>query len=171
MTLVRDMRNDDADTTVVRDLFWEYLQWANGMVNDEFKVNFDIAAMLEQDMQTLDKFAPPLGRIVLAVDGKSVLGLGCLKRLRPGIGEIKRMFVRPAARGTGLGQALLNALLAHAEVAGYSEVWLDSAGFMKAAHALYRAAGFRDIDPYPESEIPSDFQKHWVFMAKDLRSV
>lgn len=88
MTMVRDMRNDEADTTVVRDLFWEYLQWANGRVNEEFKVNFDIASMPEQDMQTLDKFAPPYGRIVLAIDGESVVGMGCLKPLKPGVGEI-----------------------------------------------------------------------------------
>jgi GNAT superfamily N-acetyltransferase len=168
MTLVRDMRNDEADTMVVRELFWEYLQWANGRVHDEFEVDFDVASMLEEDMRTLDKYAPPDGRIVLAIHGESVVGLGCLKRLKPGVGEIKRMFVRPEVRGAGLGRALLNALLTHAKAAGYSEVRLDSAAFMKAAHSIYRSVGFRDSDPYPESEIPSSFQKHWVFMAKRL---
>jgi GNAT superfamily N-acetyltransferase len=168
MTLVRDMRNDEADTTAVRELFWEYLQWANGRVQDEFEVSFDIASMLEADMQTLYKFAPPYGRIVLAIHGGSVVGVGCLKRLKPTVGEIKRMFVRPDARGAGVGRALLNALLTHAKAAGYSEVRLDSAAFMKAAHSIYRSAGFHDIDPYPESEIPSSLQSNWVFMAKHL---
>jgi GNAT superfamily N-acetyltransferase len=168
MTVVRDTTNDEADTTAVRQLFWEYLQWANARVQDEFAVSFDIASMLDMDMQTLDKFAPPDGRIVLAIHEGSVVGLGCLKRLKPSVGEIKRMFVRPEVRGAGIGRALLNALLTHAKAAGYSEVWLDSAAFMKAAHSIYRSAGFRDIDPYPESEIPSSFHSNWVFMAKHL---
>lgn len=160
MVLVRDMRNEEPDTVAVRELFWEYLQWANGKVNEEFKVNFDIASMLEEDMRTLEKFSPPEGQIVLVIDGARVVGLGCLKRLKPGIAEIKRMYIRPEARGSGLGRALLNALLAQAKAVGYSQVWLDSAGFMKSAHSLYRSVGFREIDPYPESEIPPDFQQH-----------
>lgn len=168
MTLVRDMRENEADRAAVRELFWEYLQWANGKVNDEFNVNFDIASMLEDDMANLEKFSPPEGRIVLAFISGRIVGLGCLKPLKPGVGEIKRMYLRPEARGAGLGRAVLNALLAHAESARYTQVWLDSAGFMESAHSLYRSAGFSDIDPYPESEIPQSFQKHWVFMAKDL---
>jgi hypothetical protein len=39
---------------------------------------------------------------------------------------------------------------------------------MKAAHSLYRSAGFQEIDPYMESEIPPEFQRHWVFMEKQL---
>ena len=78
------------------------------------------------------------------------------------------MYVRPDFRGTGLGRALLDALLAEARQVGYATIRLDSAGFMKTAHALYRAAGFEEIEPYPESEIPPDFQKHWVFMQKRL---
>lgn len=124
--------------------------------------------MLEQDMENLEKFSPPGGRIVVAIDEDKVVGLGCLKHLKLDIGEIKRMYLRPDARGAGLGRALLNSLLAHAKATGYSCVRLDSAGFMEAAHSLYRSVGFRDIDPYPESEIPADFQKHWVFMEKDL---
>jgi hypothetical protein len=51
---------------------------------------------------------------------------------------------------------------------GYPRIRLDSARFMKAAHSLYRSAGFQEIDPYPESEIPAKFQEHWVFMEKSL---
>lgn len=47
------------DKDLVKELFWEYLQWANGEVNNQFGVNFDIKAMLEEDMNHLDKFFPP----------------------------------------------------------------------------------------------------------------
>ena len=49
----------------VRELFWEYLQWANQNLNEAFNVNLDIAAMLEDDMQTFAKFLPPDGRLLL----------------------------------------------------------------------------------------------------------
>ena len=91
-----------------------------------------------------------------------------MKRLREDIGEIKRMYVRPQYRGRGLGRALLETIIEEAEEVGYPAVRLDSARFMKEAHALYRSAGFSEIDPYPESEMPSEFQKHWVFMERQL---
>ncbi len=63
---------------------------------------------------------------------------------------------------------LLEKLLSEAKEVGYSEVRLDSARFMHAAHSLYRSAGFQEIDPYPESEIPPEFQEHWIFMEMIL---
>jgi GNAT superfamily N-acetyltransferase len=165
---IREARDDEADRSRVGELFWEYLQSANEGVNEEFNVNFDIETMLEEDMADLEKFLPPAGRLLLAMDGDHVAGIGCLKSLKPNVGELKRMYVRPAFRGRGIGRALFDSLIAEASLIGYRSIQLDSAGFMHAAHGLYRSAGFQDIDPYPESEIPPEFQKHWVFMAKGL---
>ena len=47
-------------------------------------------------------------------------------------------------------------------------LFLDSARFMHAAHALYRSSGFQEIAPYPESEIPEEFRPNWIFMEKLL---
>jgi GNAT superfamily N-acetyltransferase len=149
-------------------LFWEYLQWANGRVNEEFGVSFDFQAVLEDDMEKLHIFLPPDGRLLLAVEGSTAAGIACLKRLRDGVAEVKRMYARPEFRGHGIGRALLDRLLAEASQMAYTAVRLDSARFMKTAHALYRSAGFTDIEPYPESEIPPDFRTHWVFMEKLL---
>ncbi len=104
----------------------------------------------------------------MATEGSRVAGIACLKKLRKDIGEIKRMYVRPGFRGKGLGRALLETLIAEAKEIGYPAVRLDSARFMKEAHALYQSAGFGEIEPYPESEIPPEFQKHWVFMERLL---
>lgn len=169
MTVIRHV-NLAEDTDHVRELFWEYLQWANGRVNEEFEVDFDIESMLERDMAHLAIFSPPAGRLVLAADGADIAALGGLKYLADEVGEIKRMYVRPRFRGRGLGRAVLNELLAEAHRAGYKRVRLDSAGFMHEAHALYRSAGFADIEPYPESEIPAALQHHWVFLEKALTS-
>lgn len=158
----------ETDRAAIRSLFWDYLEWANGRVIEEFGVDFDIAAMLERDMAELAIFSPPRGQLVLAREGHDVVGIGCLKRSTEGVGEIKRMYVRPEFRGKGIARAILEALLAEARSLGYSRVRLDSAGFMKEAHTLYRSSGFEEIEPYPESEIPSDFQKFWVFMERQI---
>jgi GNAT superfamily N-acetyltransferase len=91
-------------------------------------------------------------------------GIACLKALTNSIGEVKRMYVRPEARNRGLGRALLNQLLEEAHQIGYELVRLDSALFMREAHKLYRSAGFHEIEAYEGSEIPKEFQSHWIFM-------
>lgn len=148
----------------IRELFWEYLQWANARVNEEFNVSFDIAVILEDDMQNIGKFMPPKGCLLLGYAGQDLAGIACLKQLTPGIGEIKRMYVRPSHRRTGLGRTLLSQLLQEARHNGYQLVRLDSARFMREAHRLYRSMGFEEIAAYEGSEIPQEFQEHWVFM-------
>ncbi len=87
----------------------------------------------------------------------------------PDTAEIKRMYVQPSHRGAGVGRALLDELITAAGRTGYERVRLDSPDFMTAAHGLYRASGFVDIGPYPESEIPDAYKSHWVFMERTLR--
>jgi len=154
----------------IRELFWEYLQWANARVNEELKVSFDIVTMLEDDMQHLDKFMPPDGRLLLGYVGEDLAGIACLKILTPSIGEIKRMYVRPSHQKAGLGRTLLNQLLQEAQHIGYQRVRLDSARFMREAHQLYRSVGFKEIAAYDGSEIPKEFQENWVFMEMELKS-
>ena len=160
--------NKDQHAAQIRELFWEYLQWANAKVNEEFGVNFDIAAMLEADMNELDKFMPPSGCLLLSYAQESLTGIACLKILTPRVGEIKRMYVCPQYLGRGFGRALLTRLLEEAAQKGYEWVRLDSARFMSEAHRLYRAVGFHEIEAYDGSEIPKEFQQHWIFMEIKL---
>jgi GNAT superfamily N-acetyltransferase len=158
----------EKDQAQVRELFWEYLQWANERLNQEFGVNFDIESMLEQNMADLEMFLPPYGRLLLAAEGSHAAGIACMQRIQEGIGEIKRMYVRPEFRGKGIGRALLEGLMAEAQQMGYRTIRLDSVRFMAAAHSLYRSVGFQEIEPYSETEIPPEFHRHWVFMEKKL---
>jgi GNAT superfamily N-acetyltransferase len=160
--------NQDQHTQPIRELFWEYLQWANAKVKENFQVSFDIAAMLEDDMNTLDKFMPPGGRLLLGSVEDDPMGIACLKALTDRIGEVKRMYVRPEARKRGLGRALLHQLIEEARQIGYERVRLDSARFMTEAHQLYRSTGFCEIEAYEGSEIPKEFQNHWIFMEREL---
>jgi len=157
----------DQDRAYVRELFWEYLEWANAGLNKEFGINFAIEQILEEDMLSLDKFYPPSGRLLLAEKDDQIAGLACMRQIREGMGEVKRMYVRAAFRGQGIGRALLQKVIDEARSAGYSRLRLDSARFMHTAHSLYCASGFEEIDPYPESEIPEQFQANWIFMERE----
>lgn len=154
----------------IKELFWEYLQWANSRASEEFNVNFDSAATIERDMKGLAKFMPPNGRLLLCYAGNGLAGIACLKHLTPSIGEIKRIYVRPGNRKFGLGRTLVNRLLQEAQNIGYQLVRLDSASFMKEAHQLYQSIGFKIIDAYEGSEIPKEFHRHWVFMEIPLHA-
>jgi GNAT superfamily N-acetyltransferase len=157
-----------ADKSVVRDLFWEYLQWANRNVNQEFNITFDIATILENDMNSIDKFMPPNGRLFLAFDGTNVAGCACAHTIGPRVAELKRMYVRPDYRQKGIGRRLVQKLIGDLRELDYTVLRLDSARFMKEAHALYRSLGFQERDQYPESEIPEEFRKHWIFMERAI---
>lgn len=96
------------------------------------------------------KYAPPAGELFLARDADGA-PLGCVG-LRPlpddGCCEMKRLFLRPAARGLGLGRALTEAVIDQARRIGYRELRLDTLAGMAAAQALYRSMGFERIEPY-----------------------
>jgi len=101
-------------------------------------------------------YAPPEGELLLAKRGDHLLGCIALKALEPPlIGEIKRLFVRPQARGQGVGKALVAAILTTARERGYRQVKLDTLSHLKEAIALYTSFGFKPIPlygnhPYPE---------------------
>ena len=159
--------SDDLDD--VRRLWLSYLVWGNNEMQALYGIHpHNPVEAVEQDIEGIDKFQPPHGRLLLAVYEGNVCGLGSLKSINPEIGEIKRMFVDLNFRRVGAGRALLEGLLAEAWKAGYKKVRLDSPKFMEAAHALYRSVGFRDIAAYPEMEIPAEFKDYLLFMELDL---
>ena len=100
-------------------------------------------------------YAPPAGELLLAKRGDHVLGCIGLKPLAPpDVAEIKRLFVRPQARGTGVAKALVADVLKLAESRGYREVKLDTLAEMAPAIALYRSFGFAPIPPYGSHPYP-----------------
>jgi len=133
------------------------------------RVGFDVVFVLQHDMDEINKFMPPGGRLLLAVDETIGAGCACMRTIGPNTAELKRMYVCPDQRRKGIGRALVQALIAETREAGYTKLRLDSARFMIEAHTLYRSMGFQEIDQYPESEIPADFRKYWIFMELMLQ--
>ena len=90
-------------------------------------------------------YGPPRGALILAPEA----GCVALRALDPGTAELKRLYVRPQARGSGLGRTLAEAAVARARELGFSRVVLDTIPEkMQKAVALYRSMGFRDTVPY-----------------------
>jgi len=111
-------------------------------------------------------YAPPHGELLLAKRGDHVLGCIALKPLEPPqIAEIKRLFVRPQARGTGVAKALVAEVLKLAQDRGYREVKLDTLAEMTPAIALYKSFGFAPIPPYGSHPYPG-----LVTLGKVLRT-
>jgi GNAT superfamily N-acetyltransferase len=157
------------DLVDVRKLWIEYLVWGNDEMQSLYGVHpHHPQEAVEQDIELIDKFLPPKGRLMLAVHNGKICGLGSLKRINEEIGEIKRMYVDATYRRIGAGRAILESLLLEAKKAGYKKVRLDSPKFMDKAHSLYRSFGFRDIEPYPEMEIPEEFKEYLLFMELNL---
>ncbi|MGH8765330.1 MAG: GNAT family N-acetyltransferase [Burkholderiales bacterium] len=99
-------------------------------------------------------YAPPGGTLLLARDAKDAAGCVALRQLDPASGEIKRMYVREAWRGTGLGRRLALAVIDEARAHGYRRLLLDTLPKLTGAIALYRSLGFREVPPYLEAPTP-----------------
>jgi len=97
-------------------------------------------------------YAPPRGGLLLARVSGALAGCCALRPMDssdyPNAAEMKRLFVRKAFRGFGLGRQLTEAILDEARRAGYSSVLLDTLDEMEAARALYEDLGFEEIPPY-----------------------
>jgi Sortase and related acyltransferases len=95
---------------------------------------------------------PPRGHLLLAFVNGELAGCGALRPFADADDanacEMKRLYVRPAFRGVGLGRALAKGLLDEARRAGYSTVLLDTLDDMEAARELYASLGFVEIPPY-----------------------
>jgi GNAT superfamily N-acetyltransferase len=97
---------------------------------------------------SVEEMSPPEGAFVLVEAGGELVGCGGLKRLDEGTCEIKRMYLRPEARGGGLSRGLLDALEARALELGYLRARLDSGDRQPAAIRLYEGAGYERIPDY-----------------------
>jgi ribosomal protein S18 acetylase RimI-like enzyme len=98
-------------------------------------------------------YTPPGGRLLLALYREAPVGCAALRDAGGGRAEMKRLYVRSAARGLGVGEALARRVILEAEMAGYRDLVLDTLPTMAQAQHLYERLGFRDIPAYMTSPI------------------
>jgi len=137
----------ERDMASARMLFREYV--------DSLGVDLSFQDV-EHELATLPgAYAPPGGCILLASHAGDDVGCIALRPLQPSReGEVKRLYVRPTARGLGAGDALAQALLAAARTAGYAALKLDSLESMHPARRLYTRLGFAPCAPYYPNPLP-----------------
>ena len=130
----------------LRKLFREYAD----------SLGFDISFQnFEKELAELPgDYAPPDGRLYLAIEGKRTAGCIALRKLSNDDCEMKRFYVCPLFRGKGVGKRLAAAIIGEARQMGYKRMLLDTVPSMKRAIVLYRALGFKPIPPYRHNPIP-----------------
>lgn len=158
----------NSDQTELCEAYWrEYGDWAVA----EYAARYGVIA--EPDHDGIHRELPTMlgdrGRLYLAELDGVVVATAALKPIDAESAEVKRMYVRPSARGRGLSRLLLERLLADAAEIGYSRLRLDTLDFMIEAQALYRSVGFVDGTPYELSEtMRAGVSDHTVYMELSL---
>ena len=127
--MIRCAQPDEIDA--VRELFCEYAAWVG---------NPSLAELPGQYVLVL-----------IAFHAEQLAGCAALREIGDGIGEMKRLYVRPAFQGSGLGRSLVERVIAEARAAGYQALRLDTLPMMERAIALYRSLGFHEIPPYGDN--------------------
>ena len=124
----------------VRELIEEYLTF----------LGRDLAFQnIDDELDNLkNKYCPPNGEILVAIENENILGMVAYHRLSEEVCEMKRLFVRPQARGKHLGNTLVKEIIEHARKNGYHEMVLDTIKPLKEAISLYKKHGFTDCDAY-----------------------
>lgn len=137
-----------ADIPALQELFREYARSVGNAICFQ---------TFEKEVAALPgAYAPPQGQILVATDTQTLAACVALRPLTPevyenDICEMKRLYVRPAFRNTGLGRNLTDNTLILAATLGYTALRLDTLPQMTAAIALYRKLGFLEIPPYADN--------------------
>lgn len=135
-----------ADIALARQLFSEY------------EAGLGISLCFQNFQQELDQlpgaYAPPTGRLLLAMDKGEASGCVALRKIADDTCEMKRLYVRPKFRGTGLGRKLAQAIIGSGRELGYRRMRLDTLPEkMDRAVHMYRSLGFEEIQPYYDNPV------------------
>ena len=169
LSLVRVLEGDS--TAECELLFREYVEWSSERVAAD-----GIAQFSDSDLESVHatfraewpKLFGPRGRLFLATVNGEPAGVGALKPVTTELGEVKRMFVRSAYRGTGLGRRIMTRLVDEARELGYRSLRLETMPFMAEAQSLYRSIGFAYAEPFDSEGEEFGLARCELFMTLEL---
>jgi GNAT superfamily N-acetyltransferase len=148
--------NSPEQLRLVRELFEEY--WTSiGFGRQTFGFGEELDSLP-------GAYVRPEGRLAIAVSDGQLAGCVALRRFDERSGEMKRLFVRQAARGQGVAGALLAWLVSEARAQGYTRMLADTLPTMEAALRLYERLGFKRIEAYSPTPTPGA-----IYLEMDLR--
>ncbi|MFI4889052.1 MAG: GNAT family N-acetyltransferase [Steroidobacterales bacterium] len=134
---------------------------------EEYAASLDIDLSFQNFSQELahlaSDYGPPMGCLLLAEEEGDYLGCVGLRQFSPGVGEVKRLYTVPAARGRRVGRLLADGIVAQARQLGYAQLLLDTLPSMQQAQALYVSMGFKETPAYRFNPVPGT-----VFLALTL---
>jgi GNAT superfamily N-acetyltransferase len=131
------------------------LSAAKSLIRDHFEAHSEahdpsqIAAIIDK---LPSPYVPPAGGLWVAWDGDEATGCVALQSLADGVGEVKRMYVKPEHRGKGIAREMAKLVIEEARARGYSRLRLGTLASMRPAQNLYTSLGFVPIDPYRNIE-------------------
>jgi ribosomal protein S18 acetylase RimI-like enzyme len=152
----------------VRALIAEYRAFLRREIDHEMpEAEVPTVAALDQELDELPGvYVPPRGCLLLATLNGEPAGCIALFPYSPDSGEVKRLWVRPTARGHKVGRLLVETLISRARAAGVGRLLLSTSVRMTDAQRLYRSLGFAVTEPYFDG--PEAFMAQEVFMRLDL---
>lgn len=157
------------DLAAFKDLLFDYYTDVGELARAAGVPDFLPENMVASSIENLDEILPPSGRLALAHDDQGrLVGCGAFRRVRADAVEMKRMFVRPEARGMGVARRLFEMRIAEAKKAGYSVVYADTAKGNRPMLEMYERYGFRYIQRYPENANPPEYEPYLVFLEYRL---
>lgn len=139
----------------VRELIAEYTS----------RLNMDLSFqnLDEELLNPAEKYTPPQGEVLIAIEDNTACGMVAYHRHSGTRCEMKRLYVKPDARGLHLGDSLVERIIECARSAGYKEMVLDTLSHMQAAIHLYKKHGFEECEPYYMNPTPDV-----IYMIKSL---
>ena len=132
--------NSEKHLEHIRELFKEYAE-SLGFTLDFQNFNKELAELPGE-------YAPPAGRLILALWDDEIAGCVALRKFKDTICEMKRMYVKARFRRKGIGRQLAENIVKEARKIGYTHMRIDTIETMKQANSLYKSMGFKEIKPY-----------------------
>ena len=172
MTYVIETPSTLNDRQEVQDIILEFYTFQANRLYKSGGPKIAPERPVEGFWQDIDKYFPPIGALTLAraTEGHLV-GCGAMTDIGDGIAEFKYLWVKPEARGTGLGRELVEKRIDIARAMGLKQVRVDTLKSSIEMHTLYASMGFEKVAEFPQSKSIRDFSvlaDHLDFYRMDI---